>query len=64
MISYSGKYRKGKPIGLPYQGSKKKISRQIVEIIKENFGTDKKVYDVFGGGTDLNKKERLFMVCK
>lgn len=50
MISYSGKYRKGKPVGLPYQGSKKKISRQIVEIIKENFGTDKKVYDVFGGG--------------
>lgn len=50
MISYSGKYRKGRPIGLPYQGSKKKISRQIVEIIKENFGTDKKVYDVFGGG--------------
>lgn len=50
MISYSGKYRKGKPIGLPYQGSKKKISRQIVEIIKENFGTDKKVYDLFGGG--------------
>lgn len=50
MINYSGKYRKGKPIGLPYQGSKKKISRQIVEIIKENFGTDKKVYDLFGGG--------------
>ena len=50
MISYSGKYRKGRPIGLPYQGSKKKISRQIVEIIKENFGTDKRVYDLFGGG--------------
>ena len=50
MISYSGKYRKGRPIGLPYQGSKKKISRQIVEIIKENFGTNKRVYDVFGGG--------------
>ncbi len=50
MINYSGKYRKGKPIGLPYQGSKKKISRQIVEIIKENFGTNKRVYDVFGGG--------------
>lgn len=50
MINYSGKYRKGKPIGLPYQGSKKKISRQIVEIIKENFGINKRVYDVFGGG--------------
>lgn len=50
MINYSGKYREGKPIGLPYQGSKKKISRQIVEIIKENFGTNKRVYDVFGGG--------------
>ena len=44
------KIRKGKPIGLPYQGSKKKISKKIVEIIKQNFGTDKKIYDVFGGG--------------
>ena len=44
------KIRKGKPIGLPYQGSKKKISKKIVEIIKQNFGTDKPVYDVFGGG--------------
>lgn len=44
------KIRKGKPIGLPYVGSKKKISKKIVEIIKQNFGTDKTVYDVFGGG--------------
>ena len=44
------KIRKGKPIGLPYQGSKKKISKKIVEINKQNFGTDKKIYDVFGGG--------------
>lgn len=44
------KIRKGKPVGLPYQGSKKKISKKIVEIIKQNFGTDKPVYDVFGGG--------------
>ena len=44
------KIRKGKPIGLPYQGSKKKISKKIVEIIKQNFGTDKPIYDVFGGG--------------
>lgn len=44
------KIRKGKPIGLPYIGSKKKISKKIVEIIKQNFGTDKPVYDVFGGG--------------
>ena len=42
------KIRKGKPIGLPYHGSKKKISKKIVEIIKQNFGTDKKIYDVFG----------------
>ena len=42
--------RKGKPVGLPYQGSKKKISKKIVEVIKQNFGTDKPVYDVFGGG--------------
>ena len=44
------KIRKGRPIGLPYQGSKKKISKKIVEIIKQNFGTYKPVYDIFGGG--------------
>lgn len=44
------KIRKGKPIGLPYQGSKKKISKKVVEIIKQNFGTDKPIYDIFGGG--------------
>lgn len=44
------KIRKGKSVGLPYVGSKKKISKKIVEIIKQNFGTDKTVYDVFGGG--------------
>ena len=42
--------RKGRALGLPYQGSKKKISKKIVEIIKQNFGTDKPVYDIFGGG--------------
>lgn len=44
------KIRKGRAVGLPYVGSKKKISKKIVEIIKQNFGTDKTVYDVFGGG--------------
>ncbi len=44
------KIRKGKPIGLPYQGSKKKISKKIVEIIKQNFGTGRPIYDIFGGG--------------
>ena len=44
------KIRKGKPIGLPYKGSKKGISKKIVEIIKQNFGTEKPVYDIFGGG--------------
>ena len=44
------KIRKGKPIGLPYKGSKKGISKKIVEIIKQNFGTDKPIYDIFGGG--------------
>ena len=44
------KIRKGNPIGLPYQGSKKKISKKIVEIIKQNFGTTKPFYDIFGGG--------------
>ena len=42
--------RKGKPLGLPYRGSKKKISKKIIEIIKQNFGTDKPIYDIFGGG--------------
>ena len=44
------KIRKGKPIGLPYQGSKKKVSKKIVEIIKQNFGTETPIYDIFGGG--------------
>ena len=44
------KIRKGKPIGLPYKGSKKRISKKIVEIIKQNFGTEKPIYDIFGGG--------------
>ena len=44
------KVRKGRPLGLPYQGSKKKISKKIVEIIKQNFVTDKPIYDIFGGG--------------
>lgn len=44
------KIRKGRAIGLPYQGSKKKISKKIIEIIKQNFGTDKTIYDLFGGG--------------
>ena len=44
------KIRKGRPVGLPYQGSKKKVAKKIVEIIKQNFGADKVVYDVFGGG--------------
>ena len=44
------KIREGRPIGLPYQGSKKKISKKIIEIIKQNFGTDRPIYDIFGGG--------------
>ena len=58
------KIRKGKPIGLPYQGSKKKISKKIVEIIKQDFGTDKPIYDIFGGGGENSKgkNEKLFMV--
>ena len=42
--------RKGKAIGLPYMGSKKKIAKQIVQIIKDNFGKSMDVYDLFGGG--------------
>lgn len=45
------KIRKGKPVGLPYVGSKKKISKKIIEIIKQNFDIEGKViYDIFGGG--------------
>ena len=44
------KIRTGRPLGLPSQGSKKKISKKIVEIIKQNFGTEKPIYDIFGGG--------------
>lgn len=44
------KIRKGKPVGLPYVGSKKKISKKIAQVIAQNFGTDKLVYDLFGGG--------------
>ena len=51
MLSLNEKMiRGGKPIGLPYKGSKKKISKKIVEIIKQNFGSNKPVYDLFGGG--------------
>ena len=44
------KIRKGKPVGLPHVGSKKKVSKKIAQIIAQNFGTDKPVYDLFGGG--------------
>ena len=44
------KIRKGRPVGLPYVGSKKKISKKIVQLIVQNFGRDKTVYDIFGGG--------------
>lgn len=55
--------RKGKPIGLPYQGSKKKISKQIVQIIKQNFGEGRARSRLAGGvGQDKNRCERLFMV--
>jgi hypothetical protein len=38
------KIRKGHPLGLPYQGSKKKVAKKIVEIIKQNFGVDNTIY--------------------
>ncbi len=53
------KIRKGRPIGLPYIGSKKKISKKLVEIIKQNFGTDKTVYDLFGGGGAITLECKL-----
>ena len=51
--------RKGKPIGLPYIGSKKKISKKLIEIIKQNFGTDKTIYDLFGGGGAITLECKL-----
>ena len=53
------KIRKGRPIGLPYIGSKKKISKKLIEIIKQNFGTDKTVYDLFGGGGAITLECKL-----
>lgn len=44
------KIRKGRPVGLPYVGSKKKVAKKIVQLIIQNCGDDKKVYDIFGGG--------------
>ena len=51
--------RKGRPIGLPYIGSKKKIAKKLIEIIKQNFGTDKIVYDLFGGGGAITLECKL-----
>ncbi|MBU5669588.1 DNA adenine methylase [Peptoniphilus sp. MSJ-1] len=42
--------RKGRAVGLPYIGSKKKVSKKIVQLIIQNFGKEKTVYDLFGGG--------------
>lgn len=50
LVLDENKIRKGKPVGLPYVGSKKKISKKIAQIIAQNFGTEKPVYDLFGGG--------------
>lgn len=50
LVLDENKIRKGKPVGLPYVGSKKKISKKIAQIIAQNFGADKPVYDLFGGG--------------
>lgn len=51
--------RKGKPVGLPYVGSKKKVSKKIAQIIAQNFGTDKPVYDLFGGGGAVSLEMKL-----
>ncbi|WP_308653600.1 DNA adenine methylase, partial [uncultured Anaerococcus sp.] len=53
------KIRKGRPIGLPYIGSKKKIAKKLIEIIKQNFGIDKTVYDLFGGGGAITLECKL-----
>lgn len=53
------KIRKGKPVGLPYVGSKKKVSKKIAQIIAQNFGTNKPVYDLFGGGGAISLELKL-----
>ena len=53
------KIRKGRPIGLPYIGSKKKIAKKLIEIVKQNFGTDKTIYDLFGGGGAITLECKL-----
>lgn len=53
------KVRKGKPVGLPYTGSKKKVSKKIAQIIAQNFGTDKPIYDLFGGGGAVSLEMKL-----
>lgn len=53
------KIRKGKPVGLPYVGSKKKVSKKIAQIIVQNFGTDKPFYDLFGGGGAVSLEMKL-----
>ena len=53
------KIRKGRAIGLPYIGSKKKIAKKLIEIIKQNFGTDKTIYDLFGGGGAITLECKL-----
>lgn len=50
LILNEKKVRKGKALGLPYQGSKKKICKKVIELIKQNFDCDKPFYDIFGGG--------------
>ena len=37
-------------MGCLIKAQRKKISKKIVEIIKQNFGADKPIYDIFGGG--------------
>lgn len=44
------KIRTGKSLGLPYIGSKKKIAKKIIAIIKQNFNSNLPIYDIFGGG--------------
>lgn len=49
--------RKGKAYGLPYQGSKRRIAKTLVALIKTNFKESLPIYDLFGGGGSV------FMEC-
>ena len=64
------KIRKGTPIGLPYQGSKKKVAKNIVLLSSYTVSDDRfeeafrfeTARSTLSGGIDKTRYEKLFMV--